>query len=305
VSASQRSNICDLLFRPHASADSRQGCYIIQRRAHVAVAVSRSPRLTYIHELAHPARHVQPDQPHIVVSLPSQPMARQRCQKTGPRHVHLIHRSIAAAADAKPRCFRMWPSKCKSRRSTSVCDANHKMSLFSRAAREAKPLGRPPMRWTAVGPIRMPPGCCPSSRRPILSVSLGGVPQACPWVEFWGHPLIPQCPQEGNVHGRYGLLSPLAPHRDDVACGRNHSEINRREPSRSTHVAPRALRLVLCEVILWLRQRGGAGLDAKVPGLSLLTLLACLGLGLAWAYEADYIVMLFAVAAAFAGVEAV
>jgi hypothetical protein len=33
----------------------------------------------------------------------------------------------------------------------------------------------------------------------------------------------------------------------------------------------------------------------------LLTILACVGLGLAWAYEADYFAMAFAVAAAFAG----
>ena len=46
-------------------------------------------------------------------------------------------------------------------------------------------------------------------------------------------------------------------------------------------------------------------MDAKVRELTLLTLLACVGLGLAWAYEADYFAMFFAVAAAFAGVEAV
>jgi hypothetical protein len=46
-------------------------------------------------------------------------------------------------------------------------------------------------------------------------------------------------------------------------------------------------------------------LDAKVRELTLLTLLACLGLGLAWAYEADYFAMVFAAEAAFAGFEAV
>jgi hypothetical protein len=46
-------------------------------------------------------------------------------------------------------------------------------------------------------------------------------------------------------------------------------------------------------------------LDAKVRELSLLTLLACLGLGLAWAHEADYFAMVFAAEAAFAGFEAV
>jgi hypothetical protein len=46
-------------------------------------------------------------------------------------------------------------------------------------------------------------------------------------------------------------------------------------------------------------------LDAKVRELLLLTLLACLGLGLAWAYEADYFAMVFAAEAAFAGFEAV
>jgi hypothetical protein len=39
--------------------------------------------------------------------------------------------------------------------------------------------------------------------------------------------------------------------------------------------------------------------------LTLLTTLACLGLGLAWAYEADYFAIFFAIAAALAGVEAV
>jgi hypothetical protein len=51
--------------------------------------------------------------------------------------------------------------------------------------------------------------------------------------------------------------------------------------------------------------KGRGGLDAKVRELALLTALACLGLGLAWAYEADYFAMVFAAAAAFAGVEAV
>jgi hypothetical protein len=37
----------------------------------------------------------------------------------------------------------------------------------------------------------------------------------------------------------------------------------------------------------------------------LLTALACLGLGLAWACEADYFALVFAVEAAFAGFEAV
>jgi hypothetical protein len=46
-------------------------------------------------------------------------------------------------------------------------------------------------------------------------------------------------------------------------------------------------------------------LDAKVRELTLLTTLACLCLGLAWAYEADYFALVFAVEAALAGVEAV
>jgi hypothetical protein len=45
-------------------------------------------------------------------------------------------------------------------------------------------------------------------------------------------------------------------------------------------------------------QGEGRGLDPIVR-------LACLGLGLAWAYEADYFAMFFAVAGAFAGIEAV
>jgi hypothetical protein len=46
-------------------------------------------------------------------------------------------------------------------------------------------------------------------------------------------------------------------------------------------------------------------LDAKVRELTLLTTFACLCLGLAWAYEADYFALVFAVEAALAGVEAV
>jgi hypothetical protein len=52
-------------------------------------------------------------------------------------------------------------------------------------------------------------------------------------------------------------------------------------------------------------RNGRTGLDPIVRELTLLTMLACLGLGLAWAYEADYFAMFFAVAAAFAGIEAV
>jgi hypothetical protein len=69
--------------------------------------------------------------------------------------------------------------------------------------------------------------------------------------------------------------------------------------------SPRSPRSMLFEGIVWLWQRGGAGLDPIVRELMMLTALACLGLGLAWAYEADYFAMFFAVAAAFAGVEAV
>jgi hypothetical protein len=45
--------------------------------------------------------------------------------------------------------------------------------------------------------------------------------------------------------------------------------------------------------------------DAKVRELALISLAACLGLGLAWQQEADYFAMFFAAAAAIAGVEAV
>jgi hypothetical protein len=46
-------------------------------------------------------------------------------------------------------------------------------------------------------------------------------------------------------------------------------------------------------------------LDPMVRELLMLTALACLGLGLAWVYEADYFAMFFAGAGALAGVEAV
>ena len=46
-------------------------------------------------------------------------------------------------------------------------------------------------------------------------------------------------------------------------------------------------------------------MDPTVRELTLLATLACACLALAWAYEADYFAMVFAVAAALAGVEAV
>jgi hypothetical protein len=39
--------------------------------------------------------------------------------------------------------------------------------------------------------------------------------------------------------------------------------------------------------------KGSGGLDTRVRELALLTMLACLGLGLAWAYEADYFAVVF------------
>ena len=43
-------------------------------------------------------------------------------------------------------------------------------------------------------------------------------------------------------------------------------------------------------------------MDPRVRELVLLTVLAGLGLGLAWAYEADYFALVFATEAAFSGV---
>jgi hypothetical protein len=60
-----------------------------------------------------------------------------------------------------------------------------------------------------------------------------------------------------------------------------------------------------CPKLSCASRKGGARLDPIVRELTMLTALACLGLGLAWAYEADYFAIFFAVAAAFAGVEAV
>jgi hypothetical protein len=51
--------------------------------------------------------------------------------------------------------------------------------------------------------------------------------------------------------------------------------------------------------------KGGHGLDAKVRDLTIIALVSCFSLGLAWAYEADLFAMFFAGAAAIAGVEAV
>ncbi len=60
----------------------------------------------------------------------------------------------------------------------------------------------------------------------------------------------------------------------------------------------------------WLRNLASADgplgdVDRKVMELFLLFVLACLCLGLAWAYEADFFAIFFAAAAAVAGVEAV
>jgi hypothetical protein len=52
------------------------------------------------------------------------------------------------------------------------------------------------------------------------------------------------------------------------------------------------------------RQRGEHGLDANVRELTIIALVSCFSLGLAWAYEADFFAMFFAAAAAIAGVEA-
>jgi hypothetical protein len=47
------------------------------------------------------------------------------------------------------------------------------------------------------------------------------------------------------------------------------------------------------------------GVGCQSTELTLLTLLACLCLGVAWAYEADLFAVVFAAEAAFAGFEAV
>ena len=46
-------------------------------------------------------------------------------------------------------------------------------------------------------------------------------------------------------------------------------------------------------------------MDANVRELTIIVLVSCFSLGLAWAYEADFFAMFFAAAAAIAGVEAV
>jgi hypothetical protein len=53
-----------------------------------------------------------------------------------------------------------------------------------------------------------------------------------------------------------------------------------------------------CPKLSWAHSKGRDGLDAKVWELTLLTTLACLCHGLAWAYEADYFGPVFAVEAA-------
>ena len=48
----------------------------------------------------------------------------------------------------------------------------------------------------------------------------------------------------------------------------------------------------------------GVDMDAKVRELAAICLIAFVGLGLAWAHDADFFAAVFAVAAAIAGVEA-
>ena len=71
----------------------------------------------------------------------------------------------------------------------------------------------------------------------------------------------------------------------------------------------RSLRDEICAVVrcygLDRRQRGGQELDAKVRELTIIALVSCFSLGLAWAYEADFFAIFFAAAAAIAGIEAV
>ena len=51
---------------------------------------------------------------------------------------------------------------------------------------------------------------------------------------------------------------------------------------------------------------GGRGpMDRVVLELAVVCLAACAGLALAWAHEADYFAMFFAIAAAISGVEAI
>jgi hypothetical protein len=77
----------------------------------------------------------------------------------------------------------------------------------------------------------------------------------------------------------------------------------------SIPVLCRSLRDEICAVgrcySLGRRRRGEQGLDAKVRELTIIALVSCFSLGLAWAYEADFFAILFAAAAAIAGVEAV
>jgi hypothetical protein len=69
--------------------------------------------------------------------------------------------------------------------------------------------------------------------------------------------------------------------------------------------ASRSPRFIWLKASVCSRKRGGHGLDAKVRELTIIALVSCFSLGLAWAYEADFFAMFFAAAAAIAGVEAV
>jgi hypothetical protein len=55
----------------------------------------------------------------------------------------------------------------------------------------------------------------------------------------------------------------------------------------------------------YVASKGGDGVDARVRELSLISLIACFCLGLAWAHEADFFAIAFAVATAIAVAEAV
>jgi hypothetical protein len=59
------------------------------------------------------------------------------------------------------------------------------------------------------------------------------------------------------------------------------------------------------QTLAYVASKGRDGMDARVRELTLISLIACFCLGLAWAHEADFFTITFAAAAAIAAAEAV
>jgi hypothetical protein len=76
--------------------------------------------------------------------------------------------------------------------------------------------------------------------------------------------------------------------------------------SRRTFVALVAGHIrIAAQTLTYVASKGGDGVDTRVRELTLISLIACFCLGLAWAHEEDFFAITFAAAAAIAVPEAV